>query len=199
MINLIYLSEDPFTQDGDCWAINNWPDLSTISQKQWKRHFCVRSLCACWSLSHLSFGVDKFGVHWKIAERSLGDRWDHWALLECSLRIHWAFIERSLSIHWTFIEYSLKDCFPWRSLRNCFGLSQNFEETMATVEVTRQSLTDYWEILAIAGRSLKDCWEIWPFFHRSMISQWLSPLCKGGLRKWEKRKPIDLCNFNTHH
>ena len=140
---------------GDNWVIQNWPDLSMISQKQRKSHFCGRSLYTHWSFSHLSFGVEKFGIHWKIAERSLGDRWDYWALLEHSLSAPWAFVEHSSSICWAFIECSLRDCFCWRSLRDYFGLNQNFKETMAVVEIIRQPLTDC-EILAIAGHSVKD-------------------------------------------
>ena len=55
-----------------------------------------------------------------------------------------AFIERLLKDHWEIdeiIERSLRD--HWRSLRDCFGLSQNFEETVATVEITGRSLTDH--------------------------------------------------------
>ena len=124
------------------WAIKNRP------QKQRKSCFCVRSLYARWSHSHFSFGVDKFGVHWKIVERLLRDRW--------------AFLERSL-----------RDRFPWWSLRDCVGQSQNVAETVA---ITGRSLRD----LGDRRRSLKDRWEIWPFVHRSTISQRSPPLCKGG-------------------
>ena len=81
------------------------------------------------------------------------------AFIERSLRDHWEIdeiVESSLSIHWAFVEQSLRDRFHWWSLRDCFGLSQNFEETVATMEVIGRSLTNHWEILAIAGCSLKD-------------------------------------------
>ena len=55
--------------------------------------------------------------------------------LSCSLSIRWSFIEHSLSIG---------DRFPWRSLRDCFGLNQNFEEIVSTVEIAGWSLTDHW-------------------------------------------------------
>ena len=138
------------------------------SQKQWKRRFYVRSLCTHWSLSHVSFRVEKFGVHWKITERSLGDRWDHWVLVECSL-----------SIQSAFIQHSLRDHFPWRPLRDYFGLSQYFKETMVTVEIIWRSLTDHWEILAISGSSFKDRCEIWPFF---LLLKNISTITKRGLR-----------------
>ena len=93
----------------------------------------------------------------------------------CSLKDRWEIIGRlmtSLNAPWAFIESSLRNHFRWQSLRDSFGLSQNFADTAVTVEITGQSLTDHWEILAITGRSLKDHWEIWPVFHCSMISQW---------------------------
>ena len=139
-----------------------------------------------------------------IGHRSLGDQrlagslkskgkaasvWDPCALIDLSAisPSRWknvAFIERSLRDHWEIgeiIECSLRDRFPWRSLRDCFGLSQNLEETMATMEITGQSLTDQWKILAIARRSLKDRWEIQPIIHHQGSLNWK----QGTLQMWK--------------
>ena len=43
----------------------------------------------------------KFCVCWNIAERSLKDWWDHWALTESSLSIHWK--SASLRDHWKIV------------------------------------------------------------------------------------------------
>ena len=86
-----------------------------------------------------------------------------------SLSTPWVLKERSLSVHWAFPEHSLRDRFPCRSLRDCFGLCQNFEETVVTMDdhlqITERSwrlLGTLWKIVersshfVIAQRSLED-------------------------------------------
>ena len=103
-------------------------------------------------------------------------RWTHLGFIERSMRDHrdqwdpWALLEHSLSIHWAFIECS----YPRWSLRDCFGQSWNFEETIMTGEITGWSLRDHCEIVAIAGRerSLRD---VVIFLHHSTITHWSQP------------------------
>ena len=137
-----------------------------------------------WDLSAISH------LGWKnlgFIEKSLRDYWEINEIVEYSLSAHWAFVEHSLSICWA---RSLRDHFPWWSLRNCFRLSQNFAETVVTVEITAQSLRDYWKILVIAQQSLGALWKIWPFFHRSIISQQSPPLNKGSLKKKTNQRQL---------
>ena len=161
---------------GDQKLAQSLNDLSKATKKRFLREILVRSLISQPSLLHGWKNWRSLTDHWETTGRFMRSLSAHWALLKCSLSIRWV----SLSVRWAFIEFSLRDRFPWRSLRDCFGLRQNFEETMATIEITGWSLTDHWQILVITGRSLKDRWEIWPFLHRSTIFQWSPPLCKGG-------------------
>ena len=113
-----------------------------ISHKQRKSRFCGRSLYTCLSLSHLSFWVDKFGVHWKITHRTLRDGWDRWA-----------FIERSLRDRGEIVERSLRDHFPSE-------IVLDWVKTLRRPWWQRRSLRDHWEILTISGRSLGALWKI---------------------------------------
>ena len=114
---------------GDHWVKEN----GHMSQKQRKSRFSGRSLCTRWSLSHLSFGLEKCDVHWKITVRSLS--------------AHSAFVERLLPL--AIIDWEI-----------VFGLRENFEDTVATVEITGRSLTDQWEISDCGDQSRDHHWQI---------------------------------------
>ena len=142
-------------------------DLSKAMKKSFLCEILVRSLISQPSLLQ---GVNIW-INWKIPERSLGQGWGHWALLESSLSVYWVFIEHSLSICWAFAERLLsvrwafvERLLPLVIIERLFWTESNFEETMMMVEITGWSLTDHWEILAIAACPLKGRWEIWPFF-----------------------------------
>ena len=152
----IYCSCDHNRTEIIGWPLSdqNLAGLSKISQKQWKSCFCGRSLWASWSLIHLSYRVGKFGVHWNRSVKAC------WEIIGRSMRLSNT-LEHLLSIRWAFVEHSLRGCFPWWSLRDCFGLSQNFTVIMVTVEIIGWSLTDLGDLY---------------------IAQWSQrspPLCKG--------------------
>ena len=92
-------------------------------------------------------GWKNVDVHWKITDRSLGDRWDHWVRLEHSLSVCWAFIEHSLSIYWEITP-----------------LGDHSEIVLDWVKTLRRpwrpwrSLDDHWQINERSARSLDDRW-----------------------------------------
>ena len=156
----------------------------------------MRSLCIRSSLGHLSFGVEKFGVHWKITERSLGDRWDRWALLGHSLSVHWAFIEYSLSIHSAFIEHllSIHWAFIERSLGDLWEIVFELSQTLRRPWWPWRSRDDQWQIIERSWWLISDHYVLYErllrdlaiFLYHSMISQWSPPLCNGGFNRLEE-------------
>ena len=142
--------------------------------KQWKKSFLWEILvCSLITQPSLLWGGKiwhSLKGRWEIIGRSMRSLSAPWVLLEHSLGIHWAFVERSLplavieGLFWTGSKL-------WGDYGNCGDYSM----------IINRSLKDLGDCRVTAGRSLKDRWEIWPFFHRSMITQWSLPLCKGGL------------------
>ena len=88
--------------------------------------------------------------------------------------INLASFERSLRDPLKILERSLRDRFPRRLLTKCFGPSQNFEETVAIVEITERSLYDNCDCLALIERPSRDL----AFFNLSPITQQSPILCK---------------------
>ena len=109
-----HMYKGPFTQDGDHWVPIEWSKIGPISQRSLKSN---KKAFPC-ALNHVSFGVGKVGVHWKIAERSMRLSSASWVLLDHSLRDRWEIV--SLGDHWEIVLDWVKTLRrpwrPWRSL-----------------------------------------------------------------------------------
>ena len=147
-------SEGPSTQNGDrslgnCWPVKNRSHLSMVSQKLWKRRFCVRSFV----LVDLSVISPLRWTNLAFIERSLRDHWEIYETIERSLSAPWAFIDCFLCIHWEIASL----CSRWeivldwvKTVRRPWWPRRSLEDNCSISERSLSDLGDRWVITGTA-------------------------------------------------